>query len=238
MRPTINFVAAALLLPLGAAQNTTSSTNTTTSASEAILSSGEVSLGDWADAYAKAAALVAQLTNEEKITIITGGSVSSVNWTALEFKDGTQGVQGMAVYGSTSRTSLTETGYDYVTGFAESSALAMTWDKTLMYDQLKAVALEFYGKGFQVTNGPTSQPLGRTPWGGRLVETLGQDPYLNGIGFGIGAKAFSDAGIVAGGKHFLLNEQETNRQASGSDSDLAPYSSVADDKTMHETYLW
>lgn len=107
-----------------------------------------------------------------------------------------------------------------------------------MYDQLKAVALEFYGKGFQVTNGPTSQPLGRTPWGGRLVETLGQDPYLNGIGFGIGAKAFSDAGIIDGGKHFLLNEQETNRQASGSDSDVAPYSSVADDKTLHESYLW
>jgi beta-glucosidase len=128
-------------------------------------------------------------------------------------------------------------GYDYVTGFPESSALAMTWDKTLMYDQLKAVGLEFYGKGFQVINGPTSQPLGRTPWGGRLVEAFTPDPYLNGITFGIGARAFSDAGIMAGGKHFLLNEQETNRQASGSSS-VAPYSSVADDKTMHETYLW
>ena len=81
------------------------------------------------------------------------------------------------------------------------------------------------------------QPLGRTPWGGRLVETLGQDPYLNGIAFGIGAKAFADTGIIAGGKHFLLNEQETNRQASG-DSSVAPYSSVVDDKALHETYLW
>ena len=100
------------------------------------------------------------------------------------------------------------TGYDYVTGFSEASALVTTWDKNLMYDQFKAVALEFYGKGFQVTNAPTSQPLGRTPWGGRLVETLGQDSYLNGIAFRIGAKAFADTGIVAGGKHFLLNEQE------------------------------
>ncbi|PMD41999.1 glycoside hydrolase family 3 protein [Hyaloscypha variabilis F] len=178
-------------------------------------------MGAWADAYAKAVALVAQLTNEEKVTIITGGSVSSVNWTALEFKDGTQGVQG----------------YDYVTGFSEASALVTTWDKTLMYNQFKAVALEFYEKGFQVTNSPTSQPLGRTPWGGRLVETLGQDSYLNGIAFGIGAKAFADTGIVAGGKHFLLNEQETNRQGTG-DSSVAPYSSVVDDKALHETYLW
>jgi beta-glucosidase len=67
---------------------------------------------------------------------------------------------------------------------------------------------------------------------------LGQDPYLNGIAFGLGAKAFSDAGIVAGGKHFLLNEQETNRMAQGSSSSVAPYSSVVDDKALHETYLW
>jgi beta-glucosidase len=113
----------------------------------------------------------------------------------------------------------------------------MTWDKTMIYDQLKGVGLEFYGKGFQVINGPTSQPLGRTAWGGRLVETFGPDPYLNGIAFGIGARAFKDAGCVSGGKHFLLNEQETNRQASGSSS-VAPYSSNADDKTIHETYLW
>lgn len=55
-------------------------------------------MGAWADAYAKATALVAQLTNEEKVAIMTGGSVSSVNWTALEFKDGTQGVQGTGHY--------------------------------------------------------------------------------------------------------------------------------------------
>ncbi|PVH75896.1 glycoside hydrolase family 3 protein [Cadophora sp. DSE1049] len=219
MRSLSTPLVAALLFPLTlAAQN---STTTNTTATDGILSSGAVDLGDWADAYAKAAALVAQLTNEEKVTLITGGSVSSVNWTALEFKDGTEGVQG----------------YNYVTGFSQSSALAMTWDKALMYDQMKAVALEFYGKGFQVVNGPTSQPLGRTPWGGRLVEAFTPDPYLNGIAFGLGAKSFNDAGVVAGGKHFLLNEQETNRQASGSSS-VAPYSSAADDKTLHETYLW
>lgn len=96
MRPTIHFIASALLLPIALAQNTISSANTNSITGEAILSSGEVSLGEWADAYAKATALIAQLTNEEKITIITGGSVPSVNWTAVEFKDGTQGVQGAA----------------------------------------------------------------------------------------------------------------------------------------------
>lgn len=89
--------------------------------------------------------MVANLSNEDKITLITGGDVTSANWTALEFKDGTMGVQG----------------YDYVTAFGETSALVNTWDKTLMFTQFKAVASEFYGKGFQVTNAPTSQPLGR-----------------------------------------------------------------------------
>ncbi len=93
----INRLLGALLLPSAIfAQNSTSSRNTTTtdSSAEGLLSSGNVDMGAWADAYARAVALVAQLTNEEKVTIITGGSVSSVNWTALEFKDGTQGVQG------------------------------------------------------------------------------------------------------------------------------------------------
>lgn len=86
------------LLPFVAAQSSTTFSNTTSitnSTTEGLLSSGNVELGDWSDAYAKATALVAKLTNSEKITLITGGSVSSVNWTALEFKDSTQGPQGM-----------------------------------------------------------------------------------------------------------------------------------------------
>lgn len=122
----------------------------------------------------------------------------------------------------------------------------MTWDKTLIWNQFKADASEFYWKGFQVANAPTTGPLGRTPWGGRIVEGLSQDSYLNGIAFGIGAKAFTETGVISGGKHFLLYEQETNRQSgrggpgggSTNTSSVAPYSSDADDKTLHETYLW
>ncbi|KAH8687319.1 putative beta-glucosidase D [Tricladium varicosporioides] len=216
-------LAAALLLPyLATAQNSTASSNSSSSTG-GLLSNGNVDLGDWADAYAKAKALVSKLTNEEKITLITGNSITggSVNWTALQVVDGTQGPQG----------------YEYVTGWGLSQALVSTWDKGLMYAQFKATGLEFYGKGIEIVDGPTTGPLGRTPWGGRLDETLGQDSYLSGIAFGIGARAFSDAGVIPCGKHFVMNEQETNRMAQGN-SDTAPYSSNADDKTLHETYLW
>lgn len=65
------------------------------------------------------------------------------------------------------------------------------------------------------------------------------DAYLNGILFGQATSGISAAGIVPGGKHFLLNEQETNREASGGgNSTTQAYSAIADDKTLHETYLW
>ena len=138
-----------------------------------------VDLGAWSAAYSKAQAFIAELSNEDKLNLITGNDIASANWTSLVFLDGTQGPQG----------------YEYVTGWAETSALAHSWDKTMMWNQFKAVAAEFYNKGVQVTNAPTSQPLGRTPWGGRLVETMGQDSYLNGIMFGLGVKAFSETGM-------------------------------------------
>lgn len=81
------------------------------------------------------------------------------SFTALEFLNADMGLQD----------------YYYVSAFGQASALAMTWDKKAMYAQAKAVATEFYLKGIQVLDGPTSQPLGRTVWGGRAVETYGSD---------------------------------------------------------------
>ena len=134
MKYNISHIIGAFLLPLAVkAQNSTNSSST----DAYLLSSGLVDLGEWESAYEKASAFVAGLTNAEKVEIMTGSSVTSANWAALEFKDGSQSVQG----------------YDYVTGFSESSALVMTWDKELMWNQFKAVSSEFYGKGFQVANG-------------------------------------------------------------------------------------
>lgn len=82
----------------------------------------------------KAQALVSQLTNAEKVELITGSDVASVNWTALKFKDGDQGVISY---------------YD-ASGFSETSALVQTWDKNLWTLQMEAVGAELYGKGFQV----------------------------------------------------------------------------------------
>ncbi|KAL3257688.1 hypothetical protein ABHI18_006659 [Aspergillus niger] len=253
----LSFIVTAVLLGLSGASS---------NSSQGLLKSDGVALGDWDSAYQKASSFVAGLTTDQKLALITGSSVNSTNssFSALTFLDGDMGLQD----------------FFYVSAFSLSSAVAMTWDRDAIYAQGKAVGSEFYKKGIQVVAGPTSQPLGRSPWGGRNVEGFGPDPYLNGLATGLTTRAYVDAGVIPGAKHFLLYEQETNRTSTGGggggggmpssggmgpgssntsslgarptgsmnrraassgsepDSGSAPYSSNADDKTLHETYLW
>lgn len=93
--------------------------------------------------------------------------------------------------------------------------MAMTWDQTVLQEQGHALGSEFKGKGVNVGYAPTVQPLGRSPWDGRSGESYGPDSYFSGIMGGALAKGMSASGVISGAKHFILNEQETNRQGSG-----------------------
>lgn len=44
--------------------------------------------------------------------------------------------------------------------------------------------------------------------------------------------------VIATAKHFIVNEQETNRQPSTLGMGNASISAMVDDRTMHELYLW
>ncbi|RDW75868.1 hypothetical protein BP5796_06689 [Coleophoma crateriformis] len=231
-----SLVSWAVVAPVSCLALAVSSSNLT---SRALLSSGNVILNErWSVAYEKAKTMVDAMSNEAKINVTTGLSTSS--YTPLNTKDGAQGVIS----------------YLYASGFSEPSSLAATWDRDLIYTQMKAVGDEYFGKGYQLINGPTSGPLGRIAWGGRLAEGLGSDPYLNGIVTGRAVSGLSDAGIIVQAKvrfecllgqqsklttakHFLLNEQESNRTIVDTlPGAYAVYSSNADDKTIHETYMW
>lgn len=179
---------------------------------------GLVDLGIYEESYQKAKALVSKLTTAQKVSIITGGDVngSDFTWTALQNKDGFAGINSQY----------------YVSGFPMGNALAMTWSRQHFEDEAKASGREFYLMGYNLINGPVSSPLGRTPYGGRLPEGFSPDPYLSGIIMEKAVTGMNSAGVVTVGRHFLLNEQETNRSSS------THYSSNADDKTIHELYLW
>lgn len=90
--------------------------------------------------------------------------------------------------------------------------------------------------------------------GGRQNEAFSPDPYLSGISVSEGVLGQNGAGVIAGVRHFLLYEQESNRTAGGggggdgggnmsisaraTTSSTSVYSSNADDKTLHEVYMW
>ncbi|KAG5657988.1 hypothetical protein KAF25_006939 [Fusarium avenaceum] len=190
----------------------------------AILGDDYVDLnGRFNSAYEKAKIFVAKLNNTEKITIITGGSLDGNNtWTALNTKDGVSGINYQF----------------YVSGFTMANALTMSWDRDLIQRQFKAVGQEFYDMGYNLIDGPEPGPLGRVPFGGRTPETFSADPYLSGVAMGKAITGMNSAGVIAGGRHFLLNEQETNRSSGTSASTSEVYSSNADDKTIQELYAW
>ena len=70
--------------------------------------------------------------------------------------------------------------------------------------------------------------LGRVPQGGRNFEYLGEDPYLAGtIAVNI-IKGVQSKGVIAMAKHYVLNDQEANRNQ---------VSVIIDDRPLHELYL-
>ncbi|OLN85832.1 putative beta-glucosidase D [Colletotrichum chlorophyti] len=200
-----------------------SALSNTTSSPSAILADGYVSLGPFEAAYKKAQSFVSTLDNSQKVSIITGQSITgNATWAALNNKDGVSGINYQF----------------YVSGFSMANALTMSWNRLLIERQFKAIGDEFYGMGYNLINGPEPGPLGRTPYGGRTPETFGSDPFLTGIAMGKAISGMNSAGVIAGGRHFLLNEQETNRSSGISATTTQVYSSNADDKTIHELYSW
>ncbi|KAK1857099.1 hypothetical protein CCHR01_00173 [Colletotrichum chrysophilum] len=207
--------------------STSALSNSSSTSTSAILSDGYVQLGDFNNAYEKAKAFVATLDNAAKVSIITGQSVTSnstsgSSWTALANKDGVSGINYAF----------------YVSGFTMANALTMSWNRELIEQQFRAIGDEFYGMGYNLINGPEPGPLGRVPYGGRTPESFAADPYLTGIAMGKAISGMNSAGVIAGGRHFLLNEQETNRSSGISATTSAVYTSNADDKTIHELYSW
>jgi beta-glucosidase len=82
-------------------------------------------------------------------------------------------------------------------------------------------------------------PLGRVARNGRNWEGFSNDPYLSGALAADTVTAFNKRGVMTSLKHYIMNEQETNRNpVTGSTPQIEAISSNVDDKTIHELYLW
>ncbi|KXT02631.1 hypothetical protein AC578_1161 [Pseudocercospora eumusae] len=189
--------------------------------------------GGWEAALEKAKNWVAQLTTDEKALLVTGtegpcvGNIAPIprlNFTGLCFQDGPLAIR-QATYASVFPAGLT---------------VAAAWDRSLAYLRGKAIAEEYKGKGSHVILGPVSGPLGRSGLGGRNWEGFSPDPYLTGALMEDTIKGHQDVGVQACAKHYIGNEQETQRNPSTSANNqtIEAISANIDDRTLHELYLW
>ncbi|KAJ5380547.1 uncharacterized protein N7496_002975 [Penicillium cataractarum] len=193
--------------------------------------------GDWQTAMVKAKQFVKKLTLEEKSWVATGqpgpcvGNVLPIprlNFSGLCLQNGPQCVQQG----------------DYSSVFVSSVSAAASWDRQLLYDRAYALAQEHKAKGSHVILGPIGGPLGRSPYDGRTWEGFAADPYLTGVCMEETINGMQDAGVQANAKHFIANEQETQRNPTyAPDANATTYiqdsvSANIDDRTLHEIYMW
>lgn len=180
---------------------------------------------DWSAAYTKAEASLAQLSLEEKVSIVTGigwgdgpcvgntEAISSISYPVLCLQDSPLGIR----YGTGA------------TAFTPGIQAASTWDVDLIRERGQFLGAEAKAAGIHVQLGPVAGPLGKHAQGGRNWEGFGSDPYLSGIAMYETIKGMQGSGVQATAKHYILNEQELNRET---------LSSSVDDRSMHELYLW
>ena len=135
---------------------------------------GVAAVAAQADPKARAAAMLAKMTIEEKVTMLHGGTapgqaryvgntptIARLKIPALNLNDGPQGFRS----GDT-------------TCWPSGLTVATTWDMDAMGMWGEAMGGEFFGKGANVQLGP-GVCVARVPNCGRNFEYLsGEDPYL------------------------------------------------------------
>ncbi|KAH6663512.1 beta-glucosidase [Halenospora varia] len=192
--------------------------------------------GGWEAAIAKAKAFVAQLTLEEKSGMVTGtpgpcvGNIVAIprlGFGGLCLQDGPLAIRTV----------------DYASVFPAGVSAAATFDRALMYQRGKDMGAEFRGKGAHIALSPVAGPLGRSAYAGRNWEGFSPDPYLTGVAMEETITGLQSNGIQACAKHWVANEQETQRNPSylgGINGTIIQesVSSNLDDRTMHELYMW
>jgi beta-glucosidase len=116
--------------------------------------------------------------------------------------------------------------------FPAQITVAASWDRTLAYRRARYLGIEFRGKGAHVALGPVVGPLGRSPYGGRNWEGFGPDAYLSGELVAQTVKGIQSVGVQATTKHYIVNEQEIQRNPSTNENGttIEAISSNLDDK--------
>jgi beta-glucosidase len=176
----------------------------------------------------RAAALVAQMTLDEKIsqTHTTGTGAGGVARLVpgiprlgipdLRITNGPAGVGTGSVSTQPSATAL-----------PAPVALAATFDTGLARAYGTVQGRETADVGHNLIEAPDVNIV-RVPQNGRAFENYGEDPFLAGSLDVADIRAIQSQGVMAEVKHYTANDQETNRTT---------INEVIDDRTLHEIHL-
>lgn len=176
------------------------------------------------DGGARASALVARLTREEKLLLVHGyfppmadrtpgaplsemipsagyvPGIPRLGIPALRESDASLGVANQ----------VEQRRGDVATALPSSLATAATFDPGIAYAGGVMIGSEARAKTFNVLLAGGVN-LTRDPWAGRNFEYLGEDPLLAGVMAGEHIRGVQSNAIVSTIKHFALNSQETGR---------------------------
>ncbi|KAG0175260.1 hypothetical protein DFQ28_002120 [Apophysomyces sp. BC1034] len=178
----------------------------------------------WEEAYAKADALINQMTLEQKVNITTDivspwsrcfGSTRGT--TDPYFPQLCQEDSSLGVHYTKN-----------VSVYAAGINAAASFDRDMIRQRAELMGSEFRRKGVNIQLGPIVDIM-RVPTAGRNWEGFGEDPYLSGEAAAETVKGVQSQGVICVAKHFIGNQQETNRKIA---------STNIDDRTLHEVYLW
>lgn len=187
--------------------------------------------------------VLSQMTLEEKLHLLKGSGISSAMGsdyvpTAIPGAVGTivptPRLGLPTIYLSDGPAGLriepTREGSDrtyYATAFPIGTQLASTWNTELVYKVGQAMGSEARSYGVDVILGPGAN-IHRHPFCGRNFEYFSEDPYLTGfIGSSI-VNGIESNGVGTSLKHFVANNQETNRTFNNS---------IVSERALREIYL-
>ena len=151
------------------------------------------------------ASLVARLTLEEKVHLLTGETAftlpgnEAVGLAPLAFSDGPTGVRGLKFLGG-----------EAVALVPNATLIAGSWDESVAEEVGTLLSEEAHRQQIHVVLGPTIN-LHRSPLGGRLFEMYSEDPYLTGRTAAAYVRGVQGGGTAACLKHLVANESETLR---------------------------
>lgn len=149
--------------------------------------------------------VLAAMSTTQKVDLLTGANgssyvglipaIGSLCIPAINLQDGPAGVGD---------------GFTGVTQLPAPVDVAATWDTSAEQTYGQVIGAEQAAKGTTVDLGPTINIV-RDPRWGRAFESVGEDPYLNGVLGAADIRGVQSTGVMAQVKHLAVYNQETNR---------------------------